>query len=134
MRNRSWFPYLFLIAFAISWAHSAIPHSHPEKKRESTTHSDNHHHDHGSNHEKHGHDNEPSLPVFTHFSNADFIGNIKYEFAAKEKFLIEPLEPILISYDLPEELTKKILFPRPREHPAGRISASQSLRAPPIHS
>lgn len=135
MRKRSWFTYLFLLAFIISWAHSAIPHSHPDKKNKSaTSEADDHHHDHGHDHEKHGHDQDPTLPVFAHFSNADFIANLKHELPAKKAFLIETLEPLEFSYDLPAELLKQILFPRPREHPAGEFKSIQSLRAPPFFS
>ena len=135
MRKRSWFSCVFFLAFAVSLVHSSIPHTHPEKHDKPTASTDTKSHDHsGHNHDSHGHDEGSSLPVFTHFSNADFIANSKYEFAAKEKFVIQAIEPAIISVKQPEDVKKEFPFPRPREHPASRSGSSQSLRAPPFFS
>ena len=136
MRKRSWFSCFFFFAFAVSLVHSSIPHTHPEKKDKpvvSGTDTNSHAHS-GHDHHSHGHDEESSLPVFAHFSNADFIGNSKYEFSAKEKFVIQDIEPVIISVKQREDLKKEFPFPRPREHPASRSRSSQSLRAPPLFS
>ena len=136
MRKRSWFSCFFFFSFAVSLVHSSIPHTHPEKKDKPTVSSTNiNSQDHsGHDHDSHEHDDEPSLPVFSHFSNADFIGNSKYEFSAKEKLAIQAIEPVIISVKQPEDLKKEFPFPRPREHPASRFRSSQSLRAPPFFS
>ena len=136
MQKRSWFSCFFFFAFAVSLVHSSIPHTHPEKKDKpvvSGTDTNSHAHS-GHDHHSHGHDEESSLPVFAHFSNADFIGNSKYEFSAKEKFVIQDIEPVIISVKQREDLKKEFPFPRPREHPASRSRSSQSLRAPPLFS
>lgn len=137
MRKRSWFSCFFFFAFAVSLVHSSIPHIHPEKKDKpgvssadikSHDHSGSHHHD------SNGQDEKPSLPVFVHFSNADFIANSKYEFCAKQKLVVQAIEHVIISVKLPEHLKKKLAFRRPREHPGSRFRSSQSLRAPPNFS
>lgn len=133
MQKRSWFSCFFFFAFAVSLVHSSIPHTHPEKKdKPIVSDTDINSHDHDS----HGHDGEPSLPVYAHFSNADFIGNSNYEFSAEEKFVIQAIEPVIISVKQREDLKKEFPFPRPREHPASRSRSSQSLRGPPffLHS
>ena len=120
----------------MSLVHSSIPHTHPEKKDKpivSSTGINSHDHS-GHDHDSHGHDEEPSLPVFGHFSNADFIGNSQYEFSVKEKFVDVCLDPADISIQLPEDLEKEFFFPRAREHPSSRFGTSQSLRAPPFFS
>lgn len=135
MRKRSWFSCFFFFAFAVSLVHISIPHTHPEKKDKPIVSTDNNSPDHsGHDHDSHGHDEESSLPVFAHFSNADFIGNSKYEFTAKGKLVIQAIEAAIISVKQPEDLKKEFPFPRPREHPVSRLRSSQSLRAPPFFS
>ena len=144
MRKRSWLSCFFFIAFAVSLVHTSIPHTHPEKNDKPEVNIDKHAHNdskhgnkqdhHSHDHGSHEHEQESSLPVFSHFSNADFIKNLQYEFHAKEKLFVQPLQPVIISVKLAGTLEKKFLFPRPREHPAGRLASSQSLRAPPFHS
>jgi len=136
MRKRSWVSCFFFFAFAVSLVHNSIPHTHPEKKDNPTLSSagiDRHSHS-GHEHNSNGHDEEPSLPVFAHFSNADFIGNSKYEFAAKSKFVIQAIESVIISVKQAGDVKQEFPFPRPREHPTSRSRSSQSLRAPPFFS
>jgi hypothetical protein len=146
MIKRQWITVLFSIAFVISLVHSSIPHIHPEKV-------DHHHHSDNQKHSKtkdhHGHvqgekgnhhdesDHQPEdkeLPVFSHFSNADFIGNPGFHFSGSEKFAIDLIASCLILVEAPEEFRRSILFPRARDLPSSRYRSSQSLRAPPFLS
>ena len=139
MKNQ-WASILFLIAFALSVAHSSIPHGHPVPPHEYKHSTKSHHHNENNDeHTKHGHDNsnhnsDHNLPVFSHFSNADYLLNSKYELFVKGKFIIECLEPVKISLQLPEGIDRKVPIPGARELPSSRFRSSQSLRAPPITS
>lgn len=149
MPKRSWFSGLFLIAFAVSLVHTSIPHTHPEKNDKPEVNAGSHQHNHGEhNHNSHDHDKhdhnsndhgsheheqKSTLPVFSHFSNADFVKSSRYEFHAKETLFIQHLQPVILSVKLVDTLEKKFLFPRAREHPASRLASSQSFRAPPFH-
>lgn len=141
MRERLWPSMLIIVAFVISLVHSSIPHSHPEKEKKGLSSSTHSHSKNGHESHSHGegnHDpskNEKSLPVFVHFSNADYISN--YSFHLKEdkgQFLIAVIKPSEIILSTPEEIEKQIIFPRARDLPAGRHRTPKSLRAPPIFS
>lgn len=146
MIKRLWTPVLFSIAFVISLVHSSIPHIHPEKV-DHHHHSDNQnhsktkdHHDHvqdekGNHHNESNHQSRDNkLPVFSHFSNTDFIGNPGFHFSGSEKVAIEFIASLLILVETPEEFQRSILFPRARDLPSNRYRSSQSLRAPPFLS
>lgn len=134
MRKRSWFSCVYVLAFAVSLAHNSIPHAHPEKTYSHAVLTGHRHDHHSHEHDAKGDHHESSLPVFSHFSNADYIGNPKYEFTAKSHSLIQALNPVGVSFNLPDDSEEQVLFPRPREHPPNRVGSSQSLRAPPFHS
>ena len=142
MIKRQWPPVLFIIAFVISLAHTSIPHTHPEKSKSNTRdhshdHSndvnDKHHHDHSDNHSHSIPENpDETLPVFSHFSNADYVGNPSFHFHAKEKHVLELFEPATLIIEIALVFDRTFLFPKARDLPSGRHLASQSLRAPPF--
>lgn len=148
MIKRQWTTLLFSIAFVISLVHSSIPHIHPEKadhnhRLNNQHHSktkDHHHHDHVQGEKENHHDEsdhqseDKKLPVFSHFSNSDFIGNPAFHFSGSEKFAIEFIGSCLFLVEAPEEFRRSILFPRARDLPSSRYRSSQSLRAPPFLS
>lgn len=156
MSKRQWLSLLFIVAFVISLAHASIPHIHPELENDSkgdeydshevtgkhhsgNQHRDNHgkpkssqqkdHHDHKSHH----HSTEEK-PKFSHFSNADYLGNCTFKFTTKEKFLLDVFEHERLVIDIPIEFQRALLFPRARDIPRDKHRCSQSLRAPPFLS
>jgi hypothetical protein len=138
MIKRQWPSVLFIIAFVISLAHASIPHTHPEiskqKVKDQHTHGSKSSHDHDHEHQStdHHHDaSDSKLPVFTHFSNADYVGNALFKLTLKGKYLIEAIEPEEIRFQIPITFTKPILFPKARDLPSGRHRSVKSLRAPP---
>ena len=147
MIKRQWPPVLFIIAFAISLAHASIPHSHPDPIEESHRHSHaaqssnlSHSHDSKSEHHDHSHNHSDQdhkgsdRPVFSHFSNADYLGNSFFEFQVKGKHLIELVQPVTVGLNVPFIPEKHFLFPRARDLPSSRHRSSESLRAPPFFS
>lgn len=139
MIKRTWFAGFFLIAFALALAHNAIPHAHPEATNEKQL-SHSHPGDsksRGHQHRSDGHSHDESdrdLPVFSHFSNADYLGSPVFQFNANEKQLIELLQPQGSLFLVPSALQKPLLFPKARDMPSGRPRSSESLRAPPFLS
>lgn len=139
MIKRQWPSVLFIFAFVISLAHASIPHIHPvpDKKH---THShrrsnDKHHHDHSDSH-SHNTPGKPdnSPPVFSHFSNADYVGNPCFQFHAKEKHILELLQPNTLIAEISLLFVKTRLFPKARDLPSAMHRSSESLRAPPFVS
>lgn len=132
MRKRSWFSCFFFLAFAVSLVHTSIPHTHPDKKEKplaSVTDSSGHDH---SRHDHGGETEEPSLPVFTHFSNTDYVGNALLKFDARAKYLLEIIAPVQVVIKMSLVTIDRLPFPKPRELPPGRHRSSTSLRAPPF--
>ena len=139
--KKKWVSWVIIIAFAVALAHASIPHTHPEKAdKHPHDHDHNdvnhkHHYDHSGNHshskpEK----SEENLPVFHHFSNADYVGGPSFHFHAKEKHVLELLEPATLIVDIALVFDETQLFPRARDLPSARHRSSQSLRAPPLAS
>jgi hypothetical protein len=142
MDKRAWISGFFFIAFALTLAHSSIPHTHPEstkKKHVSDVNSDHqkhqesHKHSHNHSDNKHNESNE-SLPVFYHFANADFLGGQIFKFNLAGDHVLELLEPMTFLLQVPQLLLKPLLFPRARDLPADKPRSTESLRAPPFFS
>lgn len=142
MIKRQWPPYLFIIAFVISLAHASIPHDHPELSQHEHRNGHDHDqklsnsHDHGdpSAHQHSDPETHDNLPLFTHFSNAVYLGNAFFKFSPKAKDVIALMEwPVI---DIPHLIwfEKPILFPKARDLPLTRYRSVESLRAPPSFS
>lgn len=136
MGKRTWLSWMFFTAFAVALAHSSIPHAHPalNKKTASTTADHNTHSHDGHDHDSENHDQQSSLPVFSHFSNADFISAHTFNVQEKAWFIIAYLTPTGVLIKKPAELKKQISFPRARDLPSSRYRSAQLLRAPPLFS
>lgn len=145
MEKRSAFSWLMILAFAVSLVHSVIPHGHPPIKQQDVQVEDahaNHSHQHtstGDSHHSraahhHHHHKDESLPVFVHFSNADFVGASSFHFSASEKFLVESICFPELCVATPEQAIRQVNIPRARDLPADPLHASGSLRAPPFFS
>lgn len=134
MIRSQWISYLFSVAFAMSLAHSVLPHAHPKEKAKGGKETVSHHH-HGHQHaHSHAHDkkSKPALPVFAHFSNADFIGSVKYSF--QEKQLRSELafeQAVVISVALPLLTYLPSPVPHARDLPNKVFLSLRSLRGPP---
>ena len=142
MRKQVWPSILFLIAFAISLAHSCLPHAHPTKPKNPPQSTDSHHHqahapkDHQHHDSEHSHDHDSDLPVFSHFSNADFISNVKLIFSGKVKVLKTDkfFTQTNITYpSLKKAIDKTPPIHRARELPILHLSSANSLRGPPTY-
>ncbi len=140
MRKQVWPSVLFQIAFAISLAHSSLPHAHPSTPENPSQSTGSHHHqahaskDHQHHDSKHSHDHD--LPVFSHFSNADFISNVKLIFSGKVKVLKTVnifTQTIIIYAPLKKAIDKRPPIHRARELPILHLSSANSLRGPPIY-
>jgi hypothetical protein len=140
MIKRQWPSFLVIIAFLVSMAHASIPHDHPTIAQH--WHDDDHHnnsassngHDHHASHQHNDSESQRKLPVFTHFSNTDYLGNAFFKFSPKAKDLIALMEwPVI---DIPHLIwfEKPILFPKARDLPLTRYRSVESLRAPPSFS
>lgn len=139
MSKRTWFAGFFFIAFALALAHNAIPHTHPEATKEKQ-----HSHPHSSDSKSHGHEkhsdghkhdeSERDLPVFPHFSNADYLGSPVFKINDNEKQVIELLQPQAYLFLVSSALHQPLLFPKARDLPSDRPRSSESLRAPPFLS
>lgn len=137
MIKRQWPPVLFLIAFAISLVHASIPHTHPELSEDEHLHE--HHHEPGSTgaHEhlplpSHDHDDtKQSKPVFSHFSNGDYVGNAYFHFTAKANHVIDLVAAESVSLCIPVSFEKSAHFHKARDLPSGKHRSITSLRAPP---
>lgn len=136
-----------LVAFAIALAHSAIPHGHPAPKQQTVKveegHTKHHHthqhnsgrHDHQNHTTDHNHHNQDeSLPVFVHFSNADYVGGSSYNLSANGKFLVECICFPELNVETPESAIRRVNIPRARDLPSDELQSSGSLRAPPFFS
>ena len=149
MTKRQWPSVFFILAFAISLAHSSIPHSHPEPKEDKRSH----HHDHNKHHGHHGSkghchhtpndkshhhdegDSEPhQLPVFAHFSNAEYISIPPFKFSCQEKILLEYIAPVPVILHVPVIILHRNDLPRARDLPSDAFFTITSLRAPPLFS
>ncbi|MEO7989288.1 MAG: hypothetical protein ABI663_07085 [Chryseolinea sp.] len=132
MLRSQWISYLFNIAFAMSLAHAILPHSHPKEKSKDHKHATSHHHrDHKDAH-SHSHDSKPSLPVFTHFSNADFIGSVKYTYHIKSlNVVMEYEQPVILSFALSFVTHQPSPIPHARDLPNKSLLSIRLLRAPP---
>lgn len=141
MDKRAWISGFFFIAFALTLAHSSIPHTHPEatkhehhsnQKLDDHTHQDSQHsHDHSDN--KHNESDKDS-PVFYHFANADFLGGQLFKFKLAGDQVLEVLQPGTFLVQIPTTLRMPLLFPRARDLPSGKPRSAKSLRAPPFLS
>lgn len=142
MRKQVWPSVLFQIAFAISLAHSSLPHAHPSTPENPSQSTGSHHHqahaskDHQHHDSEHSHDHDSDLPVFSHFSNADFISNVKLIFSGKVKVLKAVnifTQTIIIYAPLKKAIDKTPPIHRARELPILHLSSANSLRGPPIY-
>lgn len=127
MIRSQWVSFIFLLAFAISLAHTIMPHSHA-KVKSAQTHS-SHHHD-GNHSRSH---NSSDLPVFVHFSNSDFIGSAQVNYGVIENSIGDCLLPApLFSLSVP--VPHKLTIPSHQEGspPSAPLPVVLSLRAPPF--
>ncbi len=130
MLRRQWISYLFFIAFAVALVHNILPHAHTKEKTKGTASSSHHHGDHHAHSHKEG--SKPALPVFTHFSNGDFISSAKYSFQEKQHAPVVVFEqPMIISVALPIVAYLPSPIPHARDLPQNFFLSIQSLRAPP---
>jgi hypothetical protein len=135
MIRSQWISYLFSIAFVMSLAHSVLPHAHPKEKVKQGKHTASHHH-HGHGHHSHARaqdeKSKPALPVFAHFSNADFIGSVKYSFQEKQQRPELAFEQaVVISVELPLLTYLPSPVPHARDLPNKIFLSLRSLRGPP---
>ncbi|HEY5744621.1 MAG TPA: hypothetical protein VIU12_00965 [Chryseolinea sp.] len=135
MIRSQWISYLFSIAFAMSLAHSVVPHAHPKEKvkQGKETASSHHHHGHHHSHaHSHGEKSKPALPVFAHFSNSDFIGSVKYSLQEKQQRPELTFEQALVvSVTLPLLIYQPSPVPHARDLPNKLFLSLRSLRGPP---
>jgi hypothetical protein len=130
MVRHQWISYLFFTAFAVALVHNILPHAHTREKTKVTASSHHHHGDHHAHSHKEG--SKPALPVFTHFSNGDFIGSAKYSIQEKQQRAVLVFEqPIIISIALPTLAYRPSPVPHARDLPQKFFLSIQSLRAPP---
>ncbi|MEO5978620.1 MAG: hypothetical protein ABIS36_17465 [Chryseolinea sp.] len=132
MLRRQWIIFLFSTAFVVSMAHSILPHSHPKeegKHHNEASASSHHHGDHKHSHEK---KSTPALPVFTHFSNVDYIGSTKYSYQEKHHPIFSVEQPLIISLALPIITYLPSPVPQARDLPQWLLLSIRSLRAPPF--
>lgn len=133
MTRGQWIVCLFSIAVAMSLVHNILPHSHPEENtnKGNKDHSALHHHS-GNDHDHSQQErSKPVLPVFTHFSNSDFIASAKFSYQEKRQMALEFELPQLISVELPILPGLPLPIPHARDLPQGFLLSIQSLRAPP---
>ena len=130
MLRRQWTIYLFSIAFVMSMAHSILPHNHPREKHPKEVSASSHHH----GDRKHSHEKESTteLPVFTHFSNGDFISSAKYSYQQKYHSVLSVEQPLIISLALPILTYLPSPVPQARDLPQWLLLSIRSLRAPPF--
>lgn len=132
MIRSQWIAYLFSIAFAMSLAHSVLPHAHSKEKGKQGKETASHHH-HGHHHShSHNEKSKPALPVFAHFSNADFIGSVKYSYQEKHQRPELAFEQaVVISVALPLVTYLASPVPHARDLPNRIFLSLRSLRGPP---
>lgn len=125
MNRKSWICWIFIIAFALSLVHQILPHTHSNVE-------DRQHKDSAKHHNRsHTHNSKSNLPVFTHFSNSDFITNTKRD-NVKKAIVIEFLAPLVANISIQRPTTKKSLWFKARDWPSGYDQSPISLRAPPV--
>jgi len=132
MIRGQWISFLFSIAFAMSLAHSVLPHAHSKEKAKQGKETASHHH-HGHHH-SHAQDekSKPALPVFAHFSNADFIGSVKYSFQEKQQRPeLTCVQAVVVSVALPLLTYLPSPLPHARDLPNKVFLSLRSLRGPP---
>lgn len=128
MIRSQWLSFIFLLAFAISLAHTITPHSHA-KVKSVRSHASHHHHD-GKNSYSHS---SSEMPVVAHFSNSDFIGSAQVNFNATENSVGDCLLPApLFSLSAPVFCKLSIPARKQGKPPSGLLLAVLSLRAPPV--
>jgi len=135
MVRRQWISHLFFIAFAMAMVHNILPHTHTKSKTKDTEHVGSSHYHHDDHHtHSHSKKSKPALPVFTHFSNSDFIASVK--FSLKDKHCLQVLvfhHPIVITVSLPILTYLPSPVPHARDLPQKFFLSIQSLRAPPVY-
>lgn len=125
MIRSPWLSFIFLVAFAISLAHTITPHTHAEVKsvRSHAHHDSKNSHSHSSS----------DLPVVAHFSNSDFIGSAQVNFNTAENSIGDyPLAVPLFSLSVPVFCKLSIPARKQGKPPSGPLLAVLSLRAPPV--
>lgn len=129
MFRSKWVSIIFLVAFAISLAHTITPHSHP-KTKSVHTHASQHNHDENKSHSHSASD----LPVFAHFSNSDFISSSSQVNLGGPENLSGDLIISVPIFLLSVPFVSKLSFPAGKQGrpPSGPLLSVLSLRAPPV--
>jgi Ni/Co efflux regulator RcnB len=134
---------LTLAAYALSMAHSVIPHHHHASAEEARNHEHHGDHKHASDHHHHHENNNGEkknalghLFFFTHDANVDVIHVVKLadNGVPKSKKAAAQIFADAVSYEF--ELHSALVFQPPQNEIATQLltSRSLSLRAPPAQS
>lgn len=133
MLRRPWISYLFFIAFAMALVHNILPHTHSTERTKEAQHVVSSHTHQGDQHaHSHSKESKPALPIFSHFSNGDFIASAKISLKDKQHFEVLTFQrPVIISVSLPILTYLPSPVPHARDLPQKFFLSIQSLRAPP---
>ncbi len=125
----------FFLSVACSLGHSILPHRHQAREKQHLHTYRGHLNSHEHEDEDSDHKEDPSLPLFIHFSNTDYVVS-KFSFEVKEKATSQDQCPVFVAdlcnYTFPKD-TFSESSPKEKVYNSSR-ARPPLLRAPPFLS